>query len=225
HEQKQLSESTDHAQLYADAALAAIRDFDQTSLETTLDNATRELGYSGLLERVIIPVIQRVGEDWHSGHLTAAGEHASTSFIKEYLTNSVRAFAISENAPVLVVTTPAGQLHELGVFIASCLARKEGWKIIYLGPSLPADEIAGAADRVDADAILLSITYPIDDPMLGYELKRLRKLAPEGIPVLVGGMGITNYAEVLKSIGAMTIPTLTDVSQSLHDVRASRVAG
>jgi len=91
---------------------------------------------------VIIPVIQQVGEDWINGLITTAGEHAATSFIKEYLSHSVRSFTVEEGAPVLVVTTPAGQLHDLSAFIGSCQARKSGWKIVYLGASLPADAIA-----------------------------------------------------------------------------------
>ena len=102
------------------AAASAIRNYDQTALDRIFDEASLTLGYSGLLELVVIPVIQQVGDDWHNGSLTSAGEHAATSFIKQYLANSMRSFTQEENAPVLVVTTPAGQLHELGAIIGSC---------------------------------------------------------------------------------------------------------
>ena len=205
------------------AAAAAIRNYDQASLDRIFDEAILILGYSGLLELVVIPVIQQVGDDWHNGSLTSAGEHAATSFIKQYLTNSIRSFAAEENAPVLVVTTPGGQLHELGAFIGSCQARKSGWKIVYLGPSLPADEIASAVIRTKATALLLSIVYPIDDPQIADELKRLRKKSPKDLPILVGGTGIVSYRQALADIDAVPITTISGLSPELLKIRQTRL--
>ena len=205
------------------AAAAAIRNFDQDALDSIFDKSALAYGYSGLLELVVIPVIQQVGSDWHNGSLTSAGEHAATSFIKDYLTRSVRPFSLGENAPIIVVTTPAGQLHELGAFIGSCQASKSGWKTIYLGPSLPADEIAGAVVKLKATALLLSIVYPIDDPQMASELQRLRKLLPEGLSILVGGSGSQNYKQALSDIDAITMTTISGLTPELLKLREGRI--
>jgi len=205
------------------AAAVAIRKYDQSTLDSIFDEASLALGYSGLLELVIIPVIKQIGDDWHNGTLTSAGEHAATSFIKDYLTHTVRSFSVEENAPVLVVTTPAGQLHELGAFIGSCQARKCGWKTVYLGPSLLADEIASAAVRVNASALLLSIVYPMDDPQLEWELKRLHKILPKHISVLVGGSATEGYKQVLTDIEAVVIPIFSGLSAELLKIRKARL--
>lgn len=217
------AESHEQSGLLVQAAAAAIRNYDQDALNKIFDDASLALGYSGLLELVVIPLIQQVGDDWHRGLLTCAGEHAATSFIKDYLAHSVRTFSREENAPVLVVTTPAGQLHELGAFIGSCQARKSGWKIIYLGPSLPADEIARTASRVNAAAILLSIVYPLDDPDIEFELKRLRRQAPPQIPILVGGTGVKTYHQVLAEIAAISMTSFSDLAPELLKIRESRL--
>lgn len=204
------------------AASSSIRNLDQEQLEQVFDQASLHLGYSGLLEFVIIPLMQQVGEDWHNGLLSTAGEHAATSFIKEYLSHSVRSFSVDENAPVLVVTTPAGQLHDLSAFVGSCQARKSGWRVVYLGASLPADEIAGSISSVNATALLMSIVYPLDDSKLPGELIQLRKQCPEGLPILVGGSGLQNYAETLSKINAITIPSISGLSPELLKIRESR---
>ncbi|MEJ6571710.1 MAG: MerR family transcriptional regulator [Akkermansiaceae bacterium] len=205
------------------ATASAIRNFDQATLDRIFDEASLTLGYSGLLELVVIPVIQQVGEDWHNGSLTSAGEHAATSFIMQYLTNSVRSFTTEDSAPVLVVTTPAGQLHELGAFIGSCQARRSGWKIVYLGPSLPADEIAHAVNRTNASALLLSIVYPIDDPRISTELKRLRDKSPKDLPILVGGSGILSYRQSLQDIDAVSITSISGLAPELLKIRQTRL--
>ena len=75
-----------------------------------------------------------------------------------------------ENAPVLVVATPSGQLHELGALLVGAAAANLGWHVTYLGASLPAAEIAGAALQNRARAVALSLVYPEDDPTLEDEL-------------------------------------------------------
>ncbi|MBT8037619.1 MAG: MerR family transcriptional regulator [Verrucomicrobiae bacterium] len=218
----QVDEAADQVSSFIQAAATAIRNYDQDTLEALFDEASLTLGYSGLLERVLIPVIQQAGNDWHSGELTSAGEHATTSFIKQYLATSVRSFTTEENAPVLVVTTPAGQIHELGAYIGACQAKKSGWKTVYLGPSLPADDIAGAALRTDADAVLLSVVYPTDDPHLDAELLRLRKLLPDNLALLIGGSGTEGYRKTLNQINAVTIPTISELTPELLKIRQHR---
>ena len=123
-----------------------------------------------------------------------------------------------------MVATPAGQLHELGAFIGSCLARKNGWKIVYLGPCLPADEIAGAVARVNATALLISIVYPMDDPKLELELRRLREQTPKLFPILVGGGAIDSYRKILTDIEAVLISDFSGLNGELLKIRKDRLA-
>lgn len=222
-EQSRPAQRNEQIQMYVQQAVDAIRSYDQSYLESILDRASKELGYSGLLERVIIPLMHQVGEDWSSGMLTVAGEHAATTFIKGYLSQSARSFSVDEHAPVLVVTTPAGQLHELGAYIGACLAKKCGWKIIYLGPSLPAEDIAGVVTETKAEALLLSIVYPVDDPQLKPELLRLRKHLPEPFRILVGGKDMKNYQSTLDDIGAVKMTHLDQLRITLNEIRETRL--
>lgn len=57
----------------------------------------------------------------------------------------------------------------------------------YLGPSLPAVEIAAAAVQDRARAIGLSLVYPEDDPNMEREFQDLRRLAGSKVAIVVGG--------------------------------------
>jgi len=205
-------------QAYINAAFTAIVSIDLVALENTLDKAIKKIGYSGLLEKVLIPLITSVGAAWHSGKLTAAEEHATSSFIKDYLCVSARSFSYEEHAPSLIVTTPSGQLHELGAVIAASQARKLGWKVIYLGSSLPADEIAGAAEKAGAAAVLLSIIYPADDPNIEHQLIRLRKQLGT-TPIIVGGSATESYKTALNEIKAIQLSSITELTRELSAIR------
>ena len=121
-----------------------------------------------------------------------------------------------------MATTPQGQLHELGAVMAAALAAEQGWRAVYLGPSLPAAEIAGIASQNKARAVALSIVYPDDDPNLERELRDLRRFLPQNVAVLVGGRAAEHYGTEIGAIGAVLIKDLAQLQAELAKARGSR---
>ena len=142
-----------------------------------------------------------------------------TAALKAFLGSLAAQFAVSPVAPALVVATPAGQLHELGAVMINAVAAQLGWRIAYLGVSLPAAEIAGAAVQSKAVAVALSIVYPEDDPNLPQELASLRRFLPPGVKILSGGRAAAAYGETLARIGAIQPADLDAFSQELDALR------
>lgn len=200
-------------------SLAAVRKLDSRALESALKRGATEFGGQGLLQRVIAPLAQEIGDLWRDGTITAAHEHFATAVIRLFLGHAVRSFAATEGAPVLVVCTPSGQLHELGALLAGAAAANLGWNVTYLGASLPAAEIVGAARQNRARAVALSLVYPEDDPRMANELTQLRDLLPAEIPILVGGRAMPAYREILTRIGAVQIKDLPHLCSALDELR------
>jgi methylmalonyl-CoA mutase cobalamin-binding subunit len=119
------------------------------------------------------------------------------------------------------VATPAGQLHELGAVMINAAAAQLGWRTTYLGASLPAAEIAGAAVQANGVAVALSIVYPEDDPNLPDELLKLRRFLPTAVKILSGGRGAAAYREALSRIGALQPGDLDAFSHQLDVLRRS----
>ena len=201
-------------------ALAAVQTLDAWSLEKALKRGALQLGAQGLLQGVIAPLAHQIGELWRDGNLTAAHEHFATSVMRAFLNHSARPFAGNEGAPLLVATTPAGQLHELGALLADTLAANLGWRVVYLGASLPAAEIAGAAIQCQARAVALSLVYPADDPRLESEFARLRELLPKEIPIIAGGRVVSAYEDSLEKVHALQMRDLNELGQTLDSLRA-----
>ena len=197
----------------------AVKALDSGALEDTLKRAATSLGAQGLLQRLIGPLAQEIGEMWRNGAITAAHEHFASAVIRVFLGHAAKPFAGEENAPVLVVATPLGQLHELGALLVGAAAANLGWRVTYLGASLPAAEIAGAVRQNRANAVALSLVYPEDDPRLEGELARLRELLPTETVVLAGGRAMPAYREALKKISALQIKDLPHLGTVLDDLR------
>lgn len=202
-----------------DECIAAIERLDSHALEHTLKRGAAELGAQGLLRRVIAPLAQTIGQLWRNGTITAAHEHFASAVLRVFLGHTAQSFSGTEGAPVLVVGTPSGQLHELGALLAGAAAANMGWRVIYIGASLPAAEIAGAVRQNRARGVALSLVYPEDDPRLEDELIRLRELLGPHIPLLVGGRAVPAYGETLEKLSALQIRDLDQLCATLDELR------
>ncbi len=204
---------------FLDECVTAVKSLDARALEETLKRAATDLGAQGLLQRVVAPLAQTIGDLWRDGTITAAHEHFASAVIRVFLGHAAKPFAGAESAPVLVVATPAGQIHELGALLVGAAAANLGWHVTYLGASLPAAEIAGAARQNRARAVALSLVYPEDDPRLEGELTRLHEALPPEVTLLVGGRATPAYRDAMEKIGAVQVNDLAHLYSALDDLR------
>jgi len=204
---------------YVRQALGAIRQWDTRALEEVLTRANLELGGQGMLQRVVAPLTQVIGDLWQRGEVTAAHEHFASAVLKAFLFNATRPYPVSETAPWLTVGTPTGQVHELGAMIVAAAAGCQGWRVNYLGCCLPPAELAGAAVQARARALALSLVYPQDDLRLPAELETLRRQLPAEIALIVGGRAAPAYAATLQRIGATMINDLSQLCPVLDQLR------
>jgi DNA-binding transcriptional MerR regulator/methylmalonyl-CoA mutase cobalamin-binding subunit len=205
--------------VHLDRAIEAARALDAESLQHVLEHAAVDLTQLILLEKVIVPLMTRIGDLWHYGELRVIHEHTAYAVVSAFVSSIKTAYSPSSGAPTIVVGTPAGQLHDLGALVVAASAAADGWWTSYLGSSLPAEEIAKAVDHHNAPVVALSIIYPADDAALSAELLRLRRLLPDGVAILAGGRSSKNYDPVLQEIGAHRVTNLQDVRDQLAEIR------
>jgi DNA-binding transcriptional MerR regulator/methylmalonyl-CoA mutase cobalamin-binding subunit len=208
-----------------DAALRAVERLDAAALEELLTQAAVVLSQPVLIEQVIVPLMYRIGDRWYEGTLRVVHEHLGSAVVRTALGSLSRGFAPSPSDPMLVVATPTGQLHELGALMVATTAASNGWHVTYLGPSLPAEEIAAAVHQRHARAVALSLVYPPDDPYLRGELITLRRGLPKGVVVLVGGRAHEAYGDALEKIGALVLRDLADLRKHLDILRVRQLNG
>lgn len=204
--------------------LAAVRRLDPKELERQLERASVALSRIYLLQRLLVPLMHSIGDLWQEGSLRPAHEHMASSVVRSFVGHMQGTYQEAQTAPHLVATTPARQHHELGALIVAAIASSEGWNVTYLGPDLPAEEIAAAVQQKGALALALSVTYPPDDPVLPDELRRLRRLLGKGVKILVGGRAVDAYRGVLDDIGAAQAGRIEDLRHLLGQMRSSPVA-
>jgi len=195
--------------------LQSLKNLDAVQFEIRLLRASVNLGQRVFLERLLHPLLEMTGEMWSEGRLSVAHEHLASAVVRSMLGSMHLPGTSDAYRPLMVSTTPSGQLHEFGSLMVLVAASSRGWRTLYLGPNMPAEDIVSAVQDRKASAVALSIVYPADDPHLPAQLRKLRQMAPADIPILVGGRSANAYASVLDEIGAKRIGGLAQLRREL----------
>ncbi len=207
---------------FVDLCIEASKAYDGDRVRRVLLRARQQLGQRGMLHHVICPLIQNIGDAWQAGNLRPSHEHVATSVIREMLMTPVPGSQTAVSAPELIITTPSGETHELGAMLVAASARDLGWKVIYLGPNLPIEEIAACATTRRARAVALSVVYPERCPITEDKLRRMRQLLPEPMALIIGGRAAKGYQEQMPELNIHWAHSLNGLDQVLIQISVTR---
>jgi len=120
---------------------------------------------------------------------------------------------------VLMVATPAGQIHELGALLVGAAAANLGWHVTTSGASLPAAGNRRCGPPEPRPCCGVEPGLSRDDPQLEGELTRLHESLPPEVTLLAGGRAMTAYRDALEKIGAVQMNDLAHLYSALDDLR------
>jgi DNA-binding transcriptional MerR regulator len=183
------------------AMLAAIESFDALGADKELSRLAAILSPRDLVYQVVVPLMHEVGLRWHNGTLAISQEHLVSQMLRTLLGNMLRLFRPPNPAMTMVLSTPAGESHEFGILAAAMLASLAGVDAVYLGPNLPAQDIAVAARITSAKVVALSITFASETTQA--QLDALAAAMPEPAELWVGGAGSADLD--LTHLGRRTV--------------------
>ncbi len=195
--------------------LAAIRRFDRDAMELDLRRAAALLKPAELLDGLLVPLLTRVGEDWHAGLLTIAHEHFASEIVRNVVGSMLSAHGRGTDARRLLFTTPPGELHELGILGAALLASAGGLGALYLGSDLPADNILSSASIAAVDVVVIGIGSSAGASSAVPTIVSLARHLPPHVELWVGGA--PSAALGAGQIGArpLLLPSYSDLEREL----------
>ena len=199
--------------------LDALARFDAPGLDAALRRATIALPAEAFLDALVVRLSERVADGVRRGTLRPAHRHLAQSALCRVLDRFAEAVTLPDAGPPLIVATPPGQAHELGALLIAAAAAAEGWRATYLGPGLPAEDVAEAAVAARARVVAVSLGATPNDRIVPHELRRLRALLPPDVAIVVEGTAAETHRGVIREIGASS---LRDVPTMLVHLRTLR---
>ncbi len=206
---------------YFDECLEAIDALDPALLARTLSHAERALDEPVTQEELIAPLLEHVRDECRLGTMRMAHERLTRNALRGHMARAAcPPEGAAEGAPRLVVAGLCVQADDLPLLRLAVAARAYGWQPVYLGAGLAADEIAFAVERARARCTLLS-AEPAEDELLPNELRKIRRAAPEGHPLLLLGSNLDPFKAVIDDIGVVPVQEFAGLRLTLDRMRAA----
>jgi DNA-binding transcriptional MerR regulator len=125
-----------------------------------LDKAKNILSPRELCLSILIPMFQEIGNKVARNELTIAQEHTLSAIVSFHLGQMIglhyqKSLVRDE---LVLITTPEGEMHEIGILASALLCVHYGIRFIFLGANLPALSLAEAANALNPKALLIGST-------------------------------------------------------------------
>ncbi len=189
----------DHWQVLRDQMLGAIAAFDELSLDRLYNDAMADYPLPAVTDKLIIPLLHRLGDNWHSGVSGVAEEHFFSLYVRNKLGSRWHHGQPAIGGRRIVVACVPGELHEYGLLFFALVARARGLDPVLLGASMPLNEIPRVVERTRACGVVLSSTMAPGWQVVERDMRELA--AAVTVPVFIGGAGVTGMEETLSATG------------------------
>jgi methanogenic corrinoid protein MtbC1 len=166
----------------------------------------------------IAPLTEAVGEAWADGRLQVHQEHAYSVVVESILRSAIGGLGQSSgNAPRVILATPSGELHALGILMTQAVLSLQGAHPIQLGPQVPVGDIVGAVQQHRADIVGLSFSWSYPPRQAKAVLSELRRVLDPAVEVWAGGRAVTRLGRM--PAGVYALPTFPEALARLEAIR------
>jgi DNA-binding transcriptional MerR regulator len=122
----------------------AMMNFDQELFFNTYNWLIADKTFKEIFDQVFIPLMNELGLLWQTDTISPAHEHFVSYLIKQKLVVNIENLLLkkpTKTDKVFVLSLPMNEIHELGLMYLNYEILLNGYKVIYLGESMPIDNL------------------------------------------------------------------------------------
>ena len=197
------------------ALTISMLDLDEERFEKIISTNSLQFGFENMMINIIYPFLSRIGTLWITGSIGPAQEHFISNLIRQKLIVAIdgQLLSLRPGAKKYLLYLPEGEMHELSLLFSNYIIRSRQNKVIYLGQSLPFNELIFAYHAHKPDYIFTIITSaPGQDEIQKY-VYRLAKEFPDAKILLSGYQVIGQDIDCPDNVEILTqIKYLMDIA-------------
>lgn len=156
------------------------------------------------VEEIAAPLTELVGEQWAHGKLPIHAEHFYSSIIESILTRETSLAKSADQMPVILLTSPPGEHHTLGLSMVKAVLSEIGIACLHLPGTLPLPEIVAATKAYQLKIVGVSASCHYPPRMLRSLIRKLRKALPEHVSLWFGGAGMHRIVDIPAGVSVIT---------------------
>ena len=210
---------------YALRLAQALMKHDEVAAEQVLDDLQDAIPLRDYCTRVLVPALVEIGEAWYNGKIRVATEHWASAFLRGRLLTMYQSLPLRRTAPYILVGCAPTEQHEMGSLMFAPLLRAEGYRVEYLGPDLPIDDLVEYTGYERPAMVILAATSDEAGKSARSLAGKLAKLKPA--PLFGYGGAAYNRNPTLRSQmgGTYLGPTLDEALDAVHGLLNPGFAG
>jgi len=204
---------------------------DTKSLVDIFEKYSQFFGLVKFYERLLAPVMYKVGEMWEAGRLNVATEHvcsnAAHTLVKIINERASRNPEGNRKTLKILICTPEGEYHSLGCMVIESFLRSKGYSVSNIAPSLPSDSVIAFASKYNPDLIMISMTLADNIDSANKLINKILESRISVSHILVGGIGIESIKikdqkNGLKKVYFLKGTKLSGILPSIKEVTKAR---
>jgi methanogenic corrinoid protein MtbC1 len=185
---------------------ALLTDCNVNGLVNLYEKYSRLFGLTEFYDKLLKPVMYRIGDLWEQKKLDVATEHASTNTaislikaINERITIRTRVLETLSQYKA-VICTPNGELHGLACNIIESLLLSKGFKVYNISTSVPTEYIIEYIRDLEPDIIFVSITLTENIKPAERLIQQIYLKYNNKLPVVIGGSAFNKLDQYRDNI-------------------------
>jgi len=169
----------------------AMVDLDEMKFDQILSNAIMHEGFEQTIIKLIFPFFERIGLLWQTGSINPAQEHFISNLFRQKLMVAIDNLKIPDkkDARTFILFLPEEEFHELGLLFYNYLIKRSGQSVIYLGSSVPFNDLVETNKLIKCDFLFTAITTALTGDKLKNYVEQLSDAFPKQI-IFIAGMRI-----------------------------------
>lgn len=203
---------------YAKLLYQAVIQHDEVQAGDLLQEAHAIFDLVTVCGQILTPCLVEIGEAWYRGEIRITTEHFTSSFVRGKLLTLMQAYPTRRNTPYILVGCAPTEHHEIGSMMVAVLLRSYGYRVEYLGPDIPLDDLVDYASFEHPALVCLSASNEEAAlKLLGLQ-EKLNKLHPAPI-FAYGGRAFDIHADLRRRIAGQYVgQALPETISAIRDL-------
>jgi len=167
----------DTFQSQIDSLTMAMVEIDEDRFELVVSNSILKFGLEDTITQIIYPFLVKVGVLWRTESINPGQEHFITNLIRQKIIAAIdeQVMQITDDSKKFLLYLPENELHEISILFYNYLIRKNKYKTIYLGQSVPFEDVVKLCDSMQPTHVITVLTAGIRSKKVLEYIEQLSK--------------------------------------------------
>ncbi|MBB3698561.1 MerR family transcriptional regulator [Flammeovirga yaeyamensis] len=203
------------------ALTMAMLEYNEAHFEKIIASNILKKGFEDTMIHIVMPFMSRIGILWLTGSVSPAQEHFISNLVRQKIIVATDAQILDNvpEQPSFMLFLPEGELHEISLLFAAYMIRARGYRVIYLGQSLPFNELIDVYNCFKPEYLLTISTSLSQIGNMQDYIDKLGNTFPQSKILLTGRQIVGNDYKMIDNMEVL--PSMQYFMELLENIKVT----